>query len=162
MAHSRFGGSSGWYLTEGGRVEDEHRLSRELDLTGVREIVTVTHQRFLPLNDRFGKSCTDWQIRPTSRDPMTSNDHTEWGWDEHVFRTQDALGPQLTAVIDPLAGALRRFDGYATRFSAALAKVNAAQPRWIDAPDVDSCHTVWIQLPEDLLATLGIPRGTDG
>ncbi|MGP7997237.1 MAG: DNA-binding protein [Streptosporangiaceae bacterium] len=26
----------------------------------------------------------------------------------------------------------------------------------------DSCHTVWIQFHEDLLATLGIPRGSDG
>lgn len=29
------------------------------------------------------------------------------------------------------------------------------------APDRDSCHLVWIQFHEDLLATLGIPRGTD-
>jgi hypothetical protein len=26
----------------------------------------------------------------------------------------------------------------------------------------DSCHTVWIQFHEDLLATLGIPRDADG
>lgn len=161
VAHSRFAGSSGWHLTEVGRLENERRLSRELDLAEVRQVVTATHQGFLPLNQRFGKACTDWQIRPTSRDPMASNDHTDWGWDERVFRTLDALGLRLTAVIDPLAAALQRFDGYATRFSAALAKVNGAQPRWIDAPDVDSCHTVWIQLHEDLLATLGIPRGAD-
>jgi hypothetical protein len=30
-----------------------------------------------------------------------------------------------------------------------------------NAPDVDTCHTVWVQFHEDLLATLGIPRGTD-
>lgn len=29
-------------------------------------------------------------------------------------------------------------------------------------PDRDSCHTVWIQFHEDLLATLGIPRGGEG
>jgi hypothetical protein len=161
VAHSRFADSSGWHLTEVGRREGERRLSRELDLARLRETATATHQRFLPLNQRFGKACTDWQIRPTSRDPMAANDHTDWGWDERVFRTLDALGRQLPVVIDPLAGALQRFDGYATRFSAALAEVNSARPRWIDAPDIDSCHTVWIQLHEDLLATLGIPRGTD-
>ena len=32
----------------------------------------------------------------------------------------------------------------------------------VDAPDRDSCHLVWIQFHEDLLATLGIPRGSDG
>ena len=59
------------------------------------------------------------------------------------------------------AGRLRRFDGYAERYSAALAKVGTGQRRWVDAPEVASCHTVWIQLHEDLLATLGIPRGSD-
>jgi hypothetical protein len=160
VAHSRFADSSGWHLTEAGRCEDERRLSRELDVAGARAIAMATHHRFLPLNERFGKACTDWQIRPTSRDSLAANDHTDWGWDERVFRALDTLGRELTAVVEPLAGALQRFDGYAPGFSAALAKVNAAQPRWIDAPDADSCHTVWIQLHEDLLATLGIPRGS--
>jgi len=30
---------------------------------------------------------------------------------------------------------------------------------WIDAYDRDSCHLVWIQFHEDLLATLNLPRG---
>jgi hypothetical protein len=162
VTHSRFAGVSGWHLTDAGRREDEDRLSTELDLAGVREVVSMAHQAFVPLNRRFGKACTDWQIRPTTRDRMAPNDHSDWGWDERVFRTLETVGRELTAVADPLAGALQRFDGYATRYSAALAKVNAAQPRWIDAPDVDSCHTVWIQLHEDLLSTLGIRRGEDG
>jgi hypothetical protein len=31
----------------------------------------------------------------------------------------------------------------------------------VDGPDRDSCHLVWIQFHEDLLATLGIKRGSD-
>jgi hypothetical protein len=162
VGHSRFAETSGWHLTEAGRLEDERRLSLELDLAGARATATSAHQTFLPLNRRFQRACTDWQIRATARDPMASNDHADWGWDERVFRSLDTLGHQLRSVTDPLVRVLRRFDGYATLFSAALAKVNAAQPRWIDAPDVDSCHTVWIQLHEDLLSTLGIPRGADG
>jgi hypothetical protein len=162
VGHSRFAGGSGWHLTDAGRDEDERRLSLELDLAGARDAVTAAHRAFLPLNRRLAKACTDWQIRPTTRDPMAANDHTDWAWDERVFGALDALGRDPAAVTDVLAGALRRFDGYAARFSRALAKVNAAQPLWIDAPDVDSCHTVWVQLHEDLLATLGIPRGGDG
>lgn len=40
--------------------------------------------------------------------------------------------------------------------------LDAGQRRWVDAPELDSCHTVWIQFHEDLLATLGIPRGSEG
>lgn len=35
------------------------------------------------------------------------------------------------------------------------------QKAWVDGHDRDSCHTVWIQFHEDLLATLGLPRGSD-
>jgi hypothetical protein len=39
--------------------------------------------------------------------------------------------------------------------------VQEGQRDWVDGHDRDSCHTVWIQFHEDLLATLGIPHGTD-
>jgi hypothetical protein len=39
--------------------------------------------------------------------------------------------------------------------------VQTGHHSWVDAPDRDSLHAVWIQLHEDLLATLGIERGTD-
>jgi len=35
-------------------------------------------------------------------------------------------------------------------------KVDAGQGRWVDVPELDSCHTVWIQFHEDLFATLGV------
>lgn len=161
VAHSRFADTSGWHLTDTGRSEDERRLSVELDLAGGRDIVSLAHQAFLPLNRTFGQACTNWQIRPAARDPMVFNDHTDWGWDERVFRSLDALGRQLATVTDPVTRVLQRFQGYDTRYAAALARVNAGQPRWIDAPELDSCHTVWIQLHEDLLSTLHLPRGSD-
>jgi hypothetical protein len=64
-------------------------------------------------------------------------------------------------VCDRLAACLTRFDGYADRYSAALRKVEEGRRDWVDAPDRDSLHIVWVQVHEDLLATLGIPRGSD-
>jgi hypothetical protein len=162
VGHARFADAGGWHLTEAGRVEGERRLAAELAAAGALGAVTTAHQRFLPLNRRFARACTNWQVRPMAGDPSAANDHDDWGWDDRVLRTLDAVGRALPEVTTPLASALRRFEGYDDRFAAALARVNAAQPQWIDAPDVDSCHTVWVQLHEDLLATLGIPRGADG
>lgn len=161
VSHSRFGDSSGWFLTDAGRLEDERRMTVELDRAGARDVVVEAHARFVPLNRRFAKACTDWQIRPTRADALSLNDHTDWKWDERVLRTLESLDRELGKVAGDLAGHLQRFDGYAARYSAALAKVNAAQRRWVDAPEVDSCHTVWIQFHEDLLATLGLARGPD-
>ena len=56
---------------------------------------------------------------------------------------------------------LDRLGGYAGRFSAALRQAEVGQRAWVDAPDRDSCHIVWTQFHEDLLATLGLPRGPD-
>ncbi len=161
VTHSSFAGSSGWSLTDGGRVENERRLAIELDRAGARDAVTRAHAEFVPLNRRFGTACTNWQIRPARSDAMAFNDHTDWKWDERVLRTLTSLNRSFSQVCSQLTARLPRFDGYADRYSAALAKVDAGQRRWVDFPELDSCHTVWIQFHEDLLATLGIPRGSD-
>jgi hypothetical protein len=57
---------------------------------------------------------------------------------------------------------LDRFAGYDDRFTAALGQAEAGRLSWVDGVGVDSCHTVWIQLHEDLLATLGLQRGAGG
>ena len=53
---------------------------------------------------------------------------------------------------------LQRFGGYGDRFAAALAQVDRGQRRYVDEPGLDSAHTVWFQLHEDLLATLNLSR----
>lgn len=53
---------------------------------------------------------------------------------------------------------LTRFRGYDARFAAALARARAGESAWVDRSDVDSCHRVWFELHEDLIATLGLDR----
>ncbi|MGI8448915.1 MAG: transcriptional regulator [Streptosporangiaceae bacterium] len=159
--HLSFAGSSGWSLTDAGRAEDERRLAAELDRAGGRDTVTRAHAAFLPLNRRFGAACTDWQIRPAHLDPMAFNDHADWGWDERVLRTLASVATSFRFLCAQLTDSLARFGGYADRYSSALGRVDQGDRAWVDAPDRDSCHILWIQFHEDLLATLGIPRGSD-
>jgi hypothetical protein len=159
--HTRFAGSSGWSTTETGRLEIERRLAAELDRAGARDAVTAAHAAFSPLNSRFSTACTDWQIRPTRVDPMAFNDHTDWPWDERVLKTLASVGTAFGQLCGELAASLARFRGYAERYVAALAQVDAGHRVWIDGYDRDSCHLIWIQFHEDLLATLNLPRGAD-
>jgi hypothetical protein len=151
----------GWVLTDAGRAEDERRLAAELAVagTGARDDFVAAHQQFLPLNDRLGTACTNWQIRPAPGEPLAANDHTDSRWDDRVLATLASLGGSLRRVCEPLAGRLSRFGGYAGLYGTAVVKAQAGQYAWIDAPDRDSCHLVWIQFHEDLLATLGLDRG---
>jgi hypothetical protein len=154
-----FAGSSGWSVTDRGRAENERRLAAELDRSGVRGAVTDVHARFVPLNRELGSACTDWQVRPTRADPIALNDHADWRWDDRVLRRLAALDSSFGQLCGQLTGYLERFGGYAGRFSAALRQAEVGQRAWVDAPDRDSCHIVWMQFHEDLLATLGLPRG---
>jgi hypothetical protein len=156
-----FGGSEGWSLLDAGRAEGERRLAAELDAAGAREAVADVHGRFRPLNSRFGAACTAWQVRPTRLDPMAFNDHTDWRWDERVLRALRSAGVEFAALCAELSGRLARFGGYAGLYAAALRRVDAGERGWVDGHDRDSLHLVWIQFHEDLLATLGIERGTD-
>jgi hypothetical protein len=39
--------------------------------------------------------------------------------------------------------------------------VRAGDKEWFTGPLVDSYHTVWFELHEDLMATLGLERATE-
>lgn len=71
-----------------------------------------------------------------------------------LLSNADLTGQRLTSV-------LTRFPGIATRYDAALRRAKEGQIGWIDRTDVDSCHLVWFQLHEDLIATLGIDRSAE-
>ena len=158
--HEYFGET--WSLTSRGRERNERLLAEELDATGLRDVVRGAHRDFLPLNVRHGEASTRWQLRSTRWDPRAFNDHTDPVWDHEVLSELEAIDAEFSSIADALAGALQRFDGYARRHSAAVAHARAGQHDWVDGPDRASCQLVWIQFHEDLLATLGIPRGSDG
>ncbi len=147
--------------TDAGRIENNRRLAAELAETGTRSAIAASHANFLQLNGRFLTTVTNWQIRPTPWDPMASNDHDDWRWDERVLNDLASLLRSLRPVCGQLADTLVRFDGYADRFAAALDRVDHGQWAWVDQPGMDSCHTIWFELHEDLLATLGLERGQE-
>ena len=158
--HDYFGET--WGLTERGRAANERMLAEELDATGLRDLVRRAHQEFLPWNVRHGQASTRWQLRPTRWDPQAFNDHSDPVWDDDVLAELEEIDRAFSAVATGLASELQRFDGYAERHTSALRQARAGRHAWVDAPDRASCQLVWIQFHEDLLATLGIPRGSDG
>ncbi|TCO23483.1 hypothetical protein EV652_109311 [Kribbella steppae] len=156
---SEFAGIGGWSLMASGREENERRLAQELESTAGAETVREIYRAFLPLNERLQIACTQWQLRPTGDDPHAFNDHADPAWDRRVIVELTALAEQLGPLTETLEGVLNRFQGYRTRFATALERVQAGDTGWVDRTNVDSCHKVWFELHEDLIATLGLVRG---
>jgi hypothetical protein len=160
VSWSEFAGTGGWSLTAAGKAENEKQLAMELDeIPGGPESVRTAYEVFLPLNGRLQKACTDWQLRPSAADAFAFNDHSDDAWDRAVIGELQKLDRELEQVVDRLSVVLDRFRGYGTRFNSALGKAMAGEVAWVDGTGVDSCHTVWFELHEDLLATLGLQRG---
>jgi hypothetical protein len=78
-----------------------------------------------------------------------------------VIAQLEALHAQVTPICADLGAALDRFAGYGPRLASALARVQAGDVDWFTKPMIASYHTVWFELHEDLLATLGIERSSE-
>lgn len=153
-------GPSGWTLTSAGWEALEGALAAELDAAGVRTDLTEAYGRFVELNGEVLEVCTDWQVRRSGDgNAPVLNDHSDPGYDEAVVdrlgRLDDLAGP----LCDDLGAALGRFGAYRNRLGDARRRVESGDTGWIDRPLVDSYHTVWFELHENLLATLGLRRG---
>ena len=120
--------------------------------------MAAVHERFLPQNARFQDAVTRWQIRPLPGAPMATNDHTDHRWDDDVLEVLGSVGRRLDRLETDLTAVLPRFGGYGRRYGRALDGALRGEDRWVDGVGIDSCHVVWMQLHEDLLATLGVDR----
>ncbi|MFF3129006.1 transcriptional regulator [Streptomyces sp. NPDC057908] len=150
ITFSSFAGDGGWSLTESGKAHGERLLAAELDEAGARAAVEKVHRDFLPLNDLMAAACTAWQLAEMGIDDQTVT----------LAQTITALeGPAaaLAGLEGRLTAHLDRFSGYQQRFTEALTKAHV-EPAWITGTDRDSCHRVWFELHEDLIATLGVTR----
>lgn len=159
LARFRAGSRSGWSLTTEGRKENERLLAVELDESGLRADVEACYRDFLSLNGPMLEICTRWQVKDP--DGQILNDHGDTAYDAAVVAD---LG-QIDARIEPLCAALGdrfdRFGHYRERFSHALDRIGLGDTDWFTKPTIDSYHTVWFELHEDLLATLGIDRASE-
>lgn len=163
----REGVLTGWLLTPTGRKQGEQHLAAELDATGARPTVESAYGQFLPLNREVLQICTDWQLLGGDSS-QALNDHSDADYDASVIARLAAVDDKVHTILGELSSALDRFAGYEPRLSRAIDRIQAGPAGgddwadWFTRPTIDSYHTVWFELHENLLATLGIERATEG
>ncbi len=157
LVANRRGRTSGWMLTSAGRAEVAKLLAGELDASGARASIERGYERFLVGNGEFLALCTDWQMK----DGQTVNDHADPAHDAAVIARLGVLDDRVQPVCADLAAALGRFGGYGNRLTNARSRIEQGDTDWFTNPMIDSYHTVWFELHEDLLATLNIERSQE-
>lgn len=160
LVQHRGGALSGWGLTAEGRRHGAELLQREVDSAGARPTVRACYQEFLVLNHELLAVCTAWQTVEIDGVHLV-NDHSDPERDRVVLERLDALHVDAVRLLSRLGGSLWRFDGYAQRLSRAHELVSSGRTEWIARPVVDSYHSVWFELHEHLLVTLGLDRSSE-
>lgn len=151
------GRREGWSLTSAGRAEGERLLRLEVDSLGVRDELVAGFEEFLEMNARVLGVCTSWQTIRIG--PVTvPNDHRDADHDARVLRTLEGVHRRAVPLVSRLGGLSRRLAGYDERLAAAYQRISAGDTRWLTRPNVDSYHSIWFELHENLLANLGKER----
>jgi hypothetical protein len=61
-------------------------------------------------------------------------------------------------IVEAAATQLPRLNAYSTKLIAALDKIKAGDTAWLTRPLIDSYHTVWFELHEELIGAIGMTR----
>lgn len=109
------------------------------------------------LDQRMKRIVTRWQVRAIDGADQI-NDHTDEVYDTRVLgeliELHEGVGPWVTG----LAEGLRRLERYRHRLDDALRRAVSGDGRFVAGPMLDSYHTVWFEMHEDLIRLAGRTR----
>lgn len=153
IEHMRFADTGGWILTEAGRLRDGELLAIELRTSGAGPVLQSTIEDFeTSANARLVTVVTDWQLQSATERGDSAVE---------VMRELTALADELTTLMTGLVEQLPRFGRYPRQFSAAVARARAGDHEWVAGVGRLSGHTVWAELHQDLLSSLGRRRSAE-
>ena len=119
------------------------------------------HARFEPLNRQFLSAVTAWQTVDVGGTKL-SNDHSDSEYDDKVRSRLDGLVNKMSHLLEEIGAKVPRLLRYRDRLNSALDKSYAGDSRFISDVRVDSLHTVWFEMHEDVLLVLGKERTDAG
>jgi len=112
---------------------------------------------FLPINRRLREVCSAWQTRPDG----STNDHSEASYDDGIRDRLDDVHSTIGPILRRLAEVEPRLSTYRPRLQAALDRFDDGESSWLASPLMDSYHTVWMHLHQELILMLGLTRAED-
>jgi len=115
------------------------------------------YEGFERLNGALKQLITDWQTMPVGRERVP-NDHSNQDYDAKIIDRLGELHERAEPVLNRLTSVLPRFQVYERKLRAALEKSEDGAIRWVSDAKIDSYHTLWFELHEDLLRLMGRER----
>ena len=108
------------------------------------------YNEFERLNTTLKQLITEWQTIEV-RGQRVPNDHRDTDHDDKIIDRLGELHERAEAALEKLARVLPRFSIYRDKLAAALEKTEDGDIAWVSDAKIESYHTLWFELHEDLL-----------
>jgi hypothetical protein len=129
---------------------DEERKNADL------AAMAAAYHEFRSVNADFKALVTDWQLKggPGGK----PNPHDDAEYDAAVLARLEEVHARVAPILEAAGAQLPRLNAYPAKLLVALGKVKAGETAWLTAPLIDSYHTVWFELHEELILATGLTR----
>ncbi|MBF6336724.1 pyruvate, phosphate dikinase [Nocardia abscessus] len=143
-------------LTPEGRQHLDGLLATERRAVDRARIASV-YAEFCAFNGDLKAIVTAWQMK----DPATVNDHADTDYDGAVLARLSELHRAVQPLLRRIGDVAPRLTRYSARFAQAIERIAAGEHAWVARPVLDSYHTVWFELHEDLIGLCGLSRADE-
>ncbi len=126
---------------------DEER--RALDAAALAS----AYDDFRSVNVDLKAAVTDWQLKEGR-----PNTHDDAEYDAAILARLDDIHRRVMPILAAAAMQLPRLNSYLAKLQRALDNIKIGDTAWLSRPIIDSYHTVWFELHEELIGAAGLTR----
>lgn len=112
---------------------------------------------FETVNVSLKQLITHWQVIELQGAAVT-NDHSDQAYDSRIIDRLGHLHERAERVLTALARQLPRMQIYGEKLTRALEQAEDGAIEWVSDVRIESYHTLWFELHEDLLCIMGRTR----
>jgi hypothetical protein len=115
--------------------------------------LAAAYDEFRSINTEFKALVTAWQLKDGQ-----PNNHEDADYDAAVLARLAGVHQRVISIVATVTAQLPRLSSYPAKLGAALDRVNSGEISWLTRPLIDSYHTVWFELHEELILAVGLTR----
>jgi hypothetical protein len=158
VAKGRVSEAKGKYLlTPIGQVTLKSAYSKAYGALRRDEDFVAAYEDFERINNDLKQAITDWQTIELGGQTV-SNDHSDKDYDAAVIDRIGDIHERVDVVLERLGRKEERLHRYRDKLLSALEKAEDGDIQWVSDATIESYHTVWFELHEDLLRVMGRQR----
>lgn len=115
------------------------------------------YEDFETINVALKQLITHWQVIEMHGTAVT-NDHSDESYDTRIIDRLGRLHERAERILAALARHLPRMQIYRDKLALALERAEDGAIQWVSDVRIESYHTLWFELHEDLLCIMGRTR----